>query len=80
MVTTRNPSRVNITYEDRDGQRLAIKGKVGDNALYLAHRHNIEMEGLFKLPHTRTHTVLTVLQLPFIAWFTITQCRIVNQA
>ena len=38
--------RVNITYVDRDGQRLEIQGKVGDNALYLAHRHNIEMEGL----------------------------------
>ncbi|XP_064385853.1 adrenodoxin-like protein 1, mitochondrial [Halichondria panicea] len=36
---------VNITYVDRDGQRLEIQGKVGDNALYLAHRHNIEMEG-----------------------------------
>ena len=39
-------SRVNVTYVDREGQRLNIQGKVGDNVLYLAHRHNIELEGL----------------------------------
>ena len=36
---------VNVTFIDRDGDRHEIKGKVGDNALYLAHRHDIEMEG-----------------------------------
>ena len=39
-------SRVNVMYVDREGQRLNIQGKVGDNVLYLAHRHNIELEGL----------------------------------
>lgn len=36
---------VNITYITKDGQRIQIKGKIGDNVLYLAHRHNIDMEG-----------------------------------
>lgn len=36
---------VNITYITKDGLKIPIKGKIGDNVLYLAHRHNIEMEG-----------------------------------
>ena len=37
--------RVNITIVDRDGEEHHLKGKVGDNLLYLAHRYDIEMEG-----------------------------------
>ncbi len=37
--------RVNITYINKDGDRTSIKGKIGDNILYLAHRYNINMEG-----------------------------------
>ncbi|XP_059166059.1 adrenodoxin-like protein 1, mitochondrial [Physella acuta] len=36
---------VNITYIDRQGEKHHIKGKVGDNVMYLAHRYNIEIEG-----------------------------------
>lgn len=36
---------VNITYIDKDGNRKQVRGKVGDNVLYLAHRYEIEMEG-----------------------------------
>lgn len=36
---------VNITYITKGGQKIPIKGKIGDNVLYLAHRHNIDMEG-----------------------------------
>ncbi|XP_055627304.1 adrenodoxin-like protein 1, mitochondrial [Toxorhynchites rutilus septentrionalis] len=36
---------VNITYIDKDGKRTPVRGKIGDNALYLAHRYGIEMEG-----------------------------------
>jgi len=36
---------VNIIYIDRDGDRHKVKGKVGDNVLYLAHRYHVEMEG-----------------------------------
>ncbi|KAJ9595958.1 hypothetical protein L9F63_012851, partial [Diploptera punctata] len=36
---------VNITYIDKDGNRIPVRGKIGDNVLYLAHRHGIEMEG-----------------------------------
>ena len=36
---------VNITYVNRDGTETKIKGKIGDNVMYLAHRHEIEIEG-----------------------------------
>ncbi|KJE95343.1 ferredoxin 1-like protein [Capsaspora owczarzaki ATCC 30864] len=36
---------VNIVYVERDGTRRNIAGKVGDNVMYLAHRHNIALEG-----------------------------------
>lgn len=34
-----------MVYMDKDGNRHEIRGKVGDNVLYLAHRYGIEMEG-----------------------------------
>lgn len=37
--------RVNVTYIDKDGKKTKVRGKVGDNILYLAHRYGIEMEG-----------------------------------
>ncbi|KAK3089197.1 hypothetical protein FSP39_001664 [Pinctada imbricata] len=37
--------RVNIAFILKDGTKKHIKGKVGDNAMYLAHRYEIEMEG-----------------------------------
>lgn len=37
--------RVNVTFVDKDGERHQVRGKVGDNVLYLAHRYGIEMEG-----------------------------------
>ncbi|KAJ8705967.1 hypothetical protein PYW07_010744 [Mythimna separata] len=36
---------VNITYIDKDGNRIKVRGKVGDNVMYLAHRYEIPMEG-----------------------------------
>lgn len=39
------PCSVNITYIGKDGNKYPVKGKVGDNALYLAHRFGIDMEG-----------------------------------
>ncbi|XP_022799244.1 adrenodoxin-like protein, mitochondrial [Stylophora pistillata] len=36
---------VNVTYIDRTGNRIKVRGKIGDNLLYLAHRYGIEMEG-----------------------------------
>lgn len=36
---------VNISYVDRDGERHTIKGKVGDNVMYLAQRHDLDVEG-----------------------------------
>nr|XP_020452793.1 ferredoxin-2, mitochondrial [Monopterus albus] len=36
---------VNVVYIDRSGQRIPVKAKVGDNVMYLAHKHGIELEG-----------------------------------
>lgn len=36
---------VNCTYIDRAGVAHNIRGKVGDNMLYLAHRYDIPLEG-----------------------------------
>lgn len=36
---------MNITVITKDGERISIRGKVGDNLLYLAHRYEIPMEG-----------------------------------
>lgn len=36
---------VNIVYVDKDGNKTNVRGKVGDNILYLAHRYGIHMEG-----------------------------------
>ena len=37
--------RVNISYITREDKRINIKGKIGDNVMYLAHRYKIELEG-----------------------------------
>ncbi|XP_055069243.1 ferredoxin-2, mitochondrial isoform X2 [Misgurnus anguillicaudatus] len=36
---------INVVYIDRSGQRIQVKGKVGDNVLHLAHKHGIDLEG-----------------------------------
>lgn len=36
---------VNVTYIDRENVKHHVRARVGDNALYLAHRHNIDLEG-----------------------------------
>lgn len=36
---------MNVVYIDRSGNRIPIKAKVGDNVLYLAHKHGIDLEG-----------------------------------
>ncbi|KAK0397796.1 hypothetical protein QR680_002274 [Steinernema hermaphroditum] len=36
---------VNITYILRDGTIKRVRGKIGDNVMYLAHRHDVELEG-----------------------------------
>ncbi|GCC41651.1 hypothetical protein chiPu_0025577 [Chiloscyllium punctatum] len=40
-----NSDVVNITFIDRLGNRIPVKGKVGDNVLYLAHENGIDLEG-----------------------------------
>lgn len=41
----KNFSSVNVVYIDKDGKKTNVRGKVGDNVLYLAHRYGVEMEG-----------------------------------
>lgn len=36
---------MNVTFITKEGKRVAVRGKVGDNLLYLAHRYEISMEG-----------------------------------
>ncbi|KAG9277498.1 ferredoxin-2, mitochondrial [Astyanax mexicanus] len=36
---------VNVVFIDRSGQKIPVKGKVGDNVLYLAQRQGIDLEG-----------------------------------
>ncbi|XP_037087069.1 adrenodoxin-like protein 1, mitochondrial [Pollicipes pollicipes] len=36
---------VNVVFINREGERIPVRGKVGDNVMYLAHRYNIELEG-----------------------------------
>lgn len=36
---------VNVKYVDKNGKITTIRGKIGDNVMYLAHRFGIEMEG-----------------------------------
>ena len=43
---------MNVTVIDRDGNPKVLKGKVGDNLLYLAHRYGIDMEGELDLHHS----------------------------
>lgn len=36
---------VNVKFIDRNNQEIAVRGKVGDNVLYLAHRFEVDLEG-----------------------------------
>ncbi|KAM9103544.1 ferredoxin-2, mitochondrial isoform 1-T1 [Megaptera novaeangliae] len=36
---------VNVVFVERSGQRIPVSGRVGDNVLYLAQRHGVDLEG-----------------------------------
>ncbi|XP_032939662.1 ferredoxin-2, mitochondrial [Catharus ustulatus] len=36
---------VNVVFVDREGRRVPVRGRVGDNVLSLAQRHGLELEG-----------------------------------
>ena len=42
---TDESSLINVTYIDRDGIRIPVKGKKGINILRLAHKNDIDLEG-----------------------------------
>ena len=64
--------RVNVTYIDRKGNENHIAGKIGDNLLYLAHRHKIDLEGTSRVEVdcifflTRLHPPLTLAHLTLV--------------
>ncbi|XP_066202732.1 ferredoxin-2, mitochondrial [Saccopteryx leptura] len=36
---------VNVVFIDRSGQRIPVRGRVGDSVLHLAQRHGVDLEG-----------------------------------
>lgn len=40
-----NARTVNVVMIDRNGLEHKVEGKVGDNVMYLAHKHDIDVEG-----------------------------------
>lgn len=54
--------RVNITFIDRNGKEIPVRGKVGDNVLYLAHRFNVDLEGVSRCLVTQFQSPLPALQ------------------
>ena len=58
-----NGCRVNITYIKKNGEVIPVRGKVGDNILYLAHRYDIEMEGEIHVCHFQALTAAADQQL-----------------
>ncbi len=36
---------MNVIFIDKTGNRIPVRGKVGDRVLYLAQRYGVEMEG-----------------------------------
>lgn len=53
--------RVNVVYIDRSGQRIPVKAKVGDNVLFLAHKHGIDLEGEHLHGWSRFSNILSML-------------------
>ena len=39
------PDTVSVCFITKDGEKINVKGRVGERALYLAHRKGIDMEG-----------------------------------
>jgi hypothetical protein len=46
--------RVNVIYIDKDGKKHPVRGKVGDNLMYLAHKNEVEMEGMYTVHDSRS--------------------------
>ena len=39
------PETIKVTFVTKDGERIEVKGREGERALYLAHRKGVDMEG-----------------------------------
>ena len=62
-------------FVDRDGIRHDIKGKIGDNVLYLAHRYGIELEGMCICVCMTTQDMWEILlQLALICYVFVHVC------
>ena len=62
-----------MVFVDRSGKRIPVRGKVGDNVLYLAQRHGVDLLG----SSYETREILGIL-LPFCNFerFPIAQARL----
>ena len=48
---------MNVEFVDRKGVSHQIRGKIGDNVLFLAHRYGIELEGQRALSTRAPHSL-----------------------
>lgn len=39
------PATIDVTFVTKDGEKISVKAKSGERALYLAHRCGVDMEG-----------------------------------
>jgi len=44
-IDVKSEEVVKVVYISKTGERTEVNGKVGDNAMYLAHNNNVEIEG-----------------------------------
>ena len=61
-----------MCFIDAKGERTEVKGKIGDNLLYLAHRYNIPLEGkvshsFFSLIYKKKKTKETIIRTLYMA-------------
>ncbi|KAJ1350224.1 Adrenodoxin, mitochondrial, partial [Parelaphostrongylus tenuis] len=59
---------VNIVYVLRDGTEKRVRGKIGDNVMYLAHRYGIELEGACEASLACSTCHVYVDKITMISW------------
>ena len=61
---------VNVVFIDRSGNRISVKAKVGDNILFLARKHGIDLEGGSSLIQGCLLLVASFVHLNLLSLFT----------
>jgi hypothetical protein len=49
---------VNVVFINKDRKHIPIRGKIGDNLMYLGHRYGVEIEGYLKFIYISFDIVL----------------------